>query len=143
MLYPQTNAYRQTIELSDFWSFRFDPADRGLANGWQNGFDDSHPIAVPASWNDQFEDGRDFLGPAWYGTDFDLPWGWNERRIVLRFGSVNYLAEVWLNGQPLGLHEGGHLPFEFEINSCVKPLANQLIVRVDGQLAFDHVPPGM
>jgi beta-glucuronidase len=142
MLYPQTNISRQTIELSDFWSFRFDHADQGLANGWQNGFVNSRPIAVPASWNEQFEDSRDFLGPAWYRTTFDLPWGWEGKRIVLRFGSVNYLANVWLNGQPLGSHEGGHLPFEFEISSFVKPTANQLIVQVDGRLAFDRVPPG-
>src|SRR5689334_23066570 len=114
MLYPQTNLYRQTIELADFWSFRFDPADLRLANGWQQGFDDARPIAVPASWNEQLEDGRDFLGPAWYRTSFDRPWAWGEKRIVLRFGSVNYLADVWLNGQFLGSHEGGHLPFEFD-----------------------------
>jgi beta-glucuronidase len=142
MLYPQTNLYRQTVELSDFWSFRFDPADAGLTNGWQNGFEDARPIAVPASWNEQFEEGRDFLGPAWYRTTFDLPWGWNEKKVVLRFGSVNYLAEVWLNGQSLGSHEGGHLPFEFEISSFVKQTGNQLIIRVDGRLAFDRVPPG-
>src|ERR1043165_4193905 len=120
MLYPQTNRYRQTIELSDFWSFRFDPADRGLANGWQSGFDHSRPIAVPASWNDQFEDGRDFFVPAWYHTVFDLPWGWDKKRVVLRCGSVNYLSDAWLNGQSLTSHEGDHLSFEFEISSFVR-----------------------
>src|SRR5215204_4904179 len=142
MLYPQSNSHRQMIELADFWNFRFDPQDSGLENGWQNGFVGGCPIAVPASWNDQFEDGRDNLGPAWYQTAFDLPWGWDEKRITLRFGSVNYLAEVWLNGQALGTHEGGHLPFEFDITSLVKQSGNQLAVRVDGRLAFDHVPPG-
>ena len=38
-------------------------------------------------------------------------------------------------------HEGGHLPFEFEIGSHVKPENNLLIVRVDGNLAKDRVPP--
>src|SRR5258706_4098464 len=142
MLYPQSNLYRQTIELADFWDFCFDPNDVGIQNGWQKGFTDARPIAVPASWNDQFDDGRDFLGPAWYQTSFDLPWSWDEKRIVLRFGSVNYLAEVWLNGQSLGSHEGGHLPFEFDATSLVKQSGNLLIVRVDGRLAFDHVPPG-
>src|SRR5512147_3226371 len=108
MLYPQSNSHRQVVALSDFWDFRFDPADVGLSRGWRTGFTDGRPIAVPSSWNDQFEDGRDFLGPAWYQTEFGLPWGWNGKRIVLRFGSVNYLAEVWLNGQVLGTHEGGH-----------------------------------
>jgi beta-glucuronidase len=142
MLYPQTNHHRQTIELADFWSFRFDPEDAGLNAGWQSGFSNGRPIAVPASWNDQFEDGRDFLGPAWYQTSFELPWGWEEKRIVLRFGSVNYLAEVWLNGHFLGSHEGGHLPFEFEITSFARESANRLVLRVDGRLALDRVPPG-
>ena len=142
MLYPQTNPYRQCIELPDFWSFRFDPEDEGLSSQWQLGFSGDRLIAVPASWNDQFEDGRDFLGPAWYQTRFDLPWGWQGKRIVLRFGSVNYLAQVWLNSQPLGSHEGGHLPFEFEITPDVHETGNRLIVRVDGKLAFDRVPPG-
>ena len=142
MLYPQSNSQRQMIELPDFWVFCFDPKDTGLASGWQNGFDNGRPIAVPASWNDQFEDGRDFLGPAWYQVRFDLPWGWDEKRMMLRFGSVNYVADIWLNGNSLGAHEGGHVPFEFEITSLIKESENQLVVRVDGRLAFDRVPPG-
>lgn len=144
MLYPQSNSYRQVVALPDFWDFRFDPQDEGLGRGWQRGFAEGRPIAVPASWNDQFDDGRDFLGPAWYQTTFDLPWGWtaNRKRIMLRFGSVNYLAEVWLNGQSLGVHEGGHLPFEFDASAFAQASANQLVLRVDGQLAPDRVPPG-
>jgi beta-glucuronidase len=142
MLYPQSNQHRQSVELADIWSFRFDQEDSGLAAGWQSGFSSGRPIAVPASWNDQFEDGRDFLGPAWYQTRFGLPWGWKGKRIVLRFGSVNYLASAWLNGRQLGTHEGGHLPFEIDITPFVRDAENQLVVRVDGRLAFDRVPPG-
>jgi beta-glucuronidase len=68
MLYPQSNAHRQSIELSGFWNFRFDQHNTGLENVWQNGFTGGRPIAVPSSWNDQFEDGRDYLGTAWYQT---------------------------------------------------------------------------
>ena len=142
MLSPQSNSHRQIVTLSDFWDFQFDPQDIGLSDGWQSGVAHGRPIAVPSSWNDQFEDGRDFLGPAWYQTGFDLPWGWDGKRIVLRFGSVNYLAEVWLNGQRLGVHEGGHLPFEFDITALIQASSNKLVVRVDGRLDFDRVPPG-
>lgn len=142
MLYPQTNQFRQVIPLPEFWNFRFDPEDAGQQAGWQTGFEESRPIAVPASWNDQFEEGRDYLGPAWYQTTLDLPWGWQGKRIMLRFGSVNYLATVWLNGQNLGTHEGGHLPFEFALTDQLKPSENLLMLRVDGSMAFDRVPPG-
>ena len=142
MLPPRSNRHRQACDLSGFWDFRFDPEDAGLQNGWQSGFPGGRPIAVPASWNDQFEDGRDFLGPAWYRTDFDLPWGFADKRLFLRFDSVNYLAEAWLNGHSLGMHEGGHLPFAFDISQFVRPERNRLALRVDGRLAFDRVPPG-
>ena len=142
MLHPQSNPFRQCITLPEFWDFRFDPDDLGTDAGWGEGFADSRPIAVPASWNDQFEDWRDYLGPAWYQTYFDLPWGWEQRRVALRFGSVNYIAEVWLNGMRLGEHEGGHLPFEFDVTQHVQPEGNLLVVRVEGELAPDRVPPG-
>jgi len=142
MLYPQSNPFRQSINLLGFWDFRFDPDGKGEQFGWDEGFTGGRPIAVPASWNDQFEDWRDYLGPAWYQTRFDLPWGWKERQVHLRFGSVNYFAEVWLNGTRLGQHEGGHLPFEFDVTPHVQPQENILVVRVEGELAPDRVPPG-
>ncbi|MBN1259681.1 MAG: beta-galactosidase, partial [Anaerolineae bacterium] len=135
MLYPQINHFRQVIDLSGFWDFRFDDEET------------STPIAVPASWNEQVHDDggrnrRDDLGPAWYETHFELPAPWAGQRIMLRFGSVNYLAEVWLNGTRLGAHEGGHLPFEFDVTAQLHPENNHLVARVDGNLAFDRVPPG-
>lgn len=143
MLYPQTNRYRQAIDLSGMWEFAFDPAAEGERAGWPEGFA-GRPIAVPASWNDQFEDGRDDLGPAWYQARFDLPPGLDpaRQRLRLRFGSVNYLAEVWLNGVRLGSHEGGHLPFEFDVTPHLRREGNLLVVRVEGEMAPDRVPPG-
>ena len=144
MLYPQSNPFRQCVDLSGFWDLRFDPAGQGDQAGWELGFADGRPAAVPASWNDQFEDKRDYLGLTWYQTRFDLPWGWDaaHQRLMLRFSSVNYLASVWLNGVYLGQHEGGHLPFEFEVTPQVRSEGNLLVVRVDGELRPDRVPPG-
>ena len=138
MLFPQTNAFRQTVDLSGIWEFCFDAASAAYENGFENGL----PIAVPASWNEIFESERDNLGPGWYQTRFHLPWGFADKQVQLRFGSVNYLADVWLNGRYLGQHEGGHLPFTFDLEDAVLDGENLLVVRVDGELAFDRVPPG-
>ncbi len=142
MFYPQSNRFRQVKDISGFWDFKLDPTDKGLQKGWARGFNGGRWIGVPASWNDQFEDTRDYLGTAWYQTRFDKPHGQRDQRIFFRFNSVNYLADVWLNGAKLGSHEGGHLPFNFEITDHLKPEKNLLVVRVDGQLAPDRVPPG-
>jgi beta-glucuronidase len=145
MLYPQNNPFRQALDLSGFWDLTFDPLDAGRDAGYSDGFAGGRPAAVPGSWNEQFADGRDYLGPAWYQTRFHLPFGWGlaGRRAYLRFNSVNYLAEVWLNGLRLGQHEGGHLPFTFELPAhLLRGEGNLLVVRVDGSLAPDRVPPG-
>lgn len=142
MLYPQNNPFRQVCDLSGFWDFRFDPDEVGKGQNWSQGFDAGQPIAVPASWNDQFADARDYLGTGWYQTRFDLPMNWANQRLALRFNSVNYLAEVWLNGQLLGQHEGGHLPFVFDVTDRLRAEDNVLVVRVNGELAPDQVPPG-
>jgi beta-glucuronidase len=146
-IYPQQNPYRQRHELSGFWDFCFDPADSGVARGFPSGLarasaEGVRPVAVPASYNEQFEDGRDYLGPVWYERTFDLPWGWAERRVLLRFGSVNYHATVWLNGEMLGEHEGGHLPFVLDATRAVRSESNRLVVRVESELRPDRVPPG-
>jgi len=142
MLYPIRNPFRQFIELSGFWDFKMDPHNKGVEEGWMDGLGHTRPIAVPASWNDQFEDGRDFLGPSWYQSNFHVPEGWKGQRVFLRFNSVNYLADVWLNGEKIGSHEGGHLPFLFELTGRSIKQDNRLVVRVDGRLASDRVPPG-
>jgi beta-glucuronidase len=142
MLYPQSNRFRQLFDLSGFWEIRFDPENAGAAQGWSAGFSDGRPIAVPASWNDQFAELRDYLGLAWYQTRFEVPGKLASHRNFLHFGSVNYLAEVWLNGVWLGRHEGGHLPFEFDVTDLLREDGNLLVVCVDGSLAPDRVPPG-
>lgn len=146
-LSPQFNAFRQRLDLSGFWEFCFDPDDRGRERGYASGLvaaraEGRRPIAVPGSYNDQLEAGRDYLGPVWYERRFDLPWGWRGQRLFVRFGSVNYHATAWLNGRELGEHEGGHLPFGFEITELVHDANNTLVVRAEGELRPDRVPPG-
>ncbi len=142
MLYPQSNVYRQMFDLSGFWDFRIAPDNVGHEQNWTSGFDNSVPIAVPASWNEQITDLRDYLGTGWYQTRFDRPWGWSGQRCYVRLNSVNYLAEVWLNGKKLGDHEGGHLPFVFDITNHIQETDNLLVVRVNGELDPNNVPPG-
>jgi beta-glucuronidase len=142
MIYPQSNSHRQVKDISGFWDFRFDRKNEGLKKKWFKGLAKTQPLAVPASWNDQLEEGKNNLGPAWYQTRFDLPTGFKDKRVFLRFDSVNFLAEVWLNGIKLGQHEGGHLPFVFEITPKIKAESNLLVVRVEGLLKPDRVPPG-
>lgn len=143
MFYPQQNRQRNRLDLSGIWDFQIDPDDEGLDGGWSDGLPNPRPLAVPASWNEQYPDLRDHLGAAWYELRFQVPESWDDQRVVLRFGSVIYRADVWINGTKLGHHEGGHLPFEFEVDGHLRPdVENRLVVRVENELSPTRVPPG-
>ncbi|RDW64604.1 putative glycoside hydrolase family 2 protein [Coleophoma cylindrospora] len=58
---------------------------------------------------------------------------------LLRFGAVDYEAKIWLGGQYVGEHRGGHVPFEINISDCLDALdtldsaasrARRLTIRV-------------
>jgi len=60
------------------------------------------------------------------------------KKTLLHFGAVDQIAEVYLNGKFLGKHEGGYLPFTFEITGSVKvDQENLLEVRVTDELDRD------
>ena len=93
---------RKQISLDGDWQFRHETdADWRIAT-------------VPLPWQAQFADLRQLSGRAVYRRSFARLAGQGET--VLRFGAVSYFAEVRVNGQMVGRHEGGYLPFE-----CVLP----------------------
>jgi beta-glucuronidase len=60
--------------------------------------------------------------------------------LFVYFGAANYLADVYLNGEKLGQHEGGFTPFNFEITKLVRDTGNFLVVKVDNKRRRDAVP---
>ena len=74
------------------------------------------PIAVPCSWNELFDDARDYLGLAWYlHRDLAFRAAGAAGRVFVRVGSANYAAKVWVNGRLVAQHLGGHLPFAADV----------------------------
>ena len=53
-------------------------------------------------------------------------------KVLVHFaGSVDYLGDVWLNGQYLGGYEGGEGPFDLDATAALRPgVPNLLAVRV-------------
>lgn len=68
----------------------------------------------------------DFL---YYKLEFDIPSEYLKDKILLHFGAVDQIAEVYLNDKFVGKHIGGFLPFEFDIKPYIKN-TNILIVKV-------------
>src|SRR4051794_24107251 len=106
----RTTSLRQQISLSGEWDFVIDPDDRGRAESWVTRFPENRSLlSVPGTWNTS-PAFWPYIGAAWHRRTFDLPRAGN---LLLNFRGVFYEAEVWLDGQRLGNHEGGYLPFDF------------------------------
>lgn len=75
-----------------------------------------------------------------YETYFQIPDDWDKPRVLLHFGAVDQLAEVYVNDVLVGKHEGGYLHFSFDITAVVKRDAvNKLSVKAIDTL--DHQYP--
>jgi hypothetical protein len=60
--YPVQNDVRNRFDLSGIRDFQIDPEEVGERDGRFNGLPESRPIAVPGSWNEQYEDIFNYLG---------------------------------------------------------------------------------
>ena len=74
----------------------------------------------------------------YYHKTFSVPVPANQDRTILHFGAVDQQCEVMLNGQRLGEHKGGYLPFSFDITDVLQE-RNELIVKAVDTL--DHTYP--
>jgi beta-glucuronidase len=100
-------------------------------------------MAVPGSWNEQYEDLFGYLDLAWYVKGVYVPSSWQGQRIFLRVGSAVYFGVVYVNGVKVGSHEGGHLPFAFEITDQIRwGEENVVAISVENELKPSRVPSG-
>ena len=104
-------------------------------------------MPVPSSYNDITTEKslRDYAGWGWYDRNFFTPSSWNtmQNNVRIRFGSAHYTAVVWINGQQVVSHEGGHLPFEADITEHLLPSGLNLVtVAVNNTLSKTSIPQG-
>lgn len=66
----------------------------------------------------------------WYRRTIDVSKS-SDQRQLMNFEAVDYACEVFINGQSVGTHVGGHTPFSIDITDAVRHGQNELIVRVE------------
>lgn len=137
--------------LNGEWKFAWsrNPEKRPV-NFYQQNFDTSNwdEITVPGSWQTQgygtllytnitypFEKNPPriphYHNPVGsYKTTFNVPAGWDERKVILHFGGVSSAMYVWVNGEKVGYSQDSKLPAEFDITSYLQEGSNSLAVEV-------------
>ena len=135
----------QWLNLNGPWEFEFDDSNRGLDDDWAGGGHKfTRNIVVPFCFESKAGGIADpsFHPWVWYRRSVAIPAEWKGRHVLLHFGAVDYRAMVWVNGRLAGAHEGGNVPFVFDITPLLKPGANTLTVRAEDPPTDRSVPRG-
>ncbi|MGH8080477.1 MAG: glycoside hydrolase family 2 protein [Lysobacter sp.] len=129
--------------MGDWKAVWKDRAATGKSQFFEYGFDDSVTLDVPGDFNTQRPELTWLEGSVWYRKAFEhdaVAAAREGRRLFVHFGAANYRADVFLNGEKLGSHEGGFTPFQFELTERVKPGENRLLVHVNNDRRKDGIP---
>ena len=119
-----------------------DPTDR-----LEYHYPTSRRLRVPGDWNTQAPDLFLYEGTVWYQRDVGDPRTDAERadgrRVFVHVGGANYETLGWLGGTPIGGHEGGFTPFQFEVTDVLDEADGErqsLVLKVDNRRRRDAVP---
>lgn len=115
----------------------------GKTQFFEYGFDDSVTLDVPGAFNTQRPELMWLEGSVWYRKAFEYDVASarrNGRRLFVHFGGANYRADVFLNGEKLGSHEGGFTPFQFALTDRLQQGENRLLVHVNNERRKDGIP---
>ncbi|MBL7737926.1 MAG: DUF4981 domain-containing protein [Chitinophagaceae bacterium] len=136
--------------LNGNWKFTYvdKHADRSK-DFYRTDLDDSkwNDIAVPSNWelkgfgtpiytniayphpkNPPFIGENNPVGT--YRKDFTIPDDWNDKEVLLHFGSITGCAFVYVNGQKVGMTKASKTAAEFNITPFLKKGKNLLAVQV-------------
>lgn len=118
------------VSLDGMWRIATDPENVGQKEQWWNEpCVEAKDTKVPWIIQEPFPY---YHGVAWYWRSFKAPVNPDaDGRYLLRFWAVDYMADVWVNGIPVGGHEGAEFPFILDVTNVIKPKAdNRIAVRV-------------
>ena len=144
--FPRPDFERQTwLNLNGSWDFAYDDENVGVAQRW---FEDpvrtgrlNKSIVVPFCYQSEASGLSDtgMHEVLWYSRTFELTEAFLQRRVLLKFGAVDYEARVWVNGREIGVHCGGNTPFAFDITDALESQSNTVTLRVEDR--FDCSQP--
>lgn len=126
------------VSLNGSWAYSFSAATQPNEVDWQG------EIVVPFP-PESIRSGvraEGFHPILWYRRSFEVPADWTGDRVVLHFGAIDYAAEVWLNGQFVARHEGGHTPFRIDVTDVLTERVHTLHVRAEDDPHDSRKPRG-
>ncbi len=124
--YPRPQFKRDAwLNLNGLWDYSIQPKNNDKPSSFEG------KILVPFAVESALSGVKKKLKPnqkLWYRRTFELPEAWKEQDLLLHFGAVDWETRVWVNGQFVGEHRGGYVPFYFEISKYARFRDENVIV---------------
>jgi len=132
--HPRPDFQREQWEnLNGTWDFAFDAREKGIQEGWSEGettFDQT--ILVPFPWGSNLSGVKDEADIGWYQREIQVDQSWQGKRVFVTIGASDWETSIWLDGALLGKHQGGYVPFSFELTDHIEyGKAQNLVIRAD------------
>lgn len=128
--YPRPQMVRANwLNLNGLWQYSVQPKGGEIAPDVYSG-----KILVPFAIESALSGvgkrvGKDSI--LWYEKTVTLPASLRKGSVLLHFGAVDWLCDVFVNGKKVGTHQGGYDPFSFDITSfLIKGNNQKIVVRV-------------
>lgn len=120
--YPRPQFVRSAWQnLNGEWGFQIDNDLTGKADGLASATTLSGKIVVPFAPESRLSGVAHtaFMNSVWYNRSITIPSEWSGKRIMLNFGAVDFLCEVYVDGGFVGSHAGGTSSFSIDLTPCV------------------------
>ena len=127
------------INLNGQWAFTFnnEAAASVLAGADLAAMDQR--IVVPFPWGSKLSEVEDKGDIGWYGREITVPKSWKGKRVFLVVGASDWDTRVWLDGNEIGRHQGGYVPFECELKDVRFGEAQKLVIKADDTASDAHL----
>jgi beta-galactosidase/beta-glucuronidase len=128
--YPRPQLVRNTwLNLNGQWQYAVLPASTQTIPSTYEG-----NILVPFAIESALSGVGKTVGKEnalWYQRSVAVPSTFKNKRVLLHFGAVDWLCDVYVNGKKAGTHQGGYDPFSMDITAAITKSGNQQIaIRV-------------
>lgn len=140
--HPTPQFVRKNYNLLDgVWDFCFDNENIGLKEGYYNNFKWGKNLNINVPYCYQSKKSKiginDDIKVVWYKKVWRMPKNWdfnsNKTRLLFHIEASDYRTTVFINGNSVGTHEGGHTPFYFDITDFINDKNNLIVIRVEDE----------
>ena len=134
---------RQDLNLDANWRF----IQQDVSGAQAANFNDSSwtVVNLPHTWD--IPDGQDgpgtdyYRGIGWYRMHYTVDGSYTNRQFFLKFDGAFLVADVYVNGNFLGEHQGGFAAFVFDVTPYINVGADNVIAVKVNNAVNTNIPP--